>query len=171
MNLNSKNEIMLRYKGGKDLYHFFSVVSKCPPAPANRRCSRCPPALEVDVPLRVPAGARLGPEEVPAAAACALLPHADLARVGGEQVVAHRADGRRLHAVLPQQAAGGQGAREALLLGHPPRHQARLRQVPHEGRDRVPQPAAGVRHRRPRADAADRRKNLAQDVDRASVHE
>ena len=31
MNLNTKNEIMLRYKGGKDLYHFFSVVSKCPP--------------------------------------------------------------------------------------------------------------------------------------------
>ena len=30
MNLNTKNEIMLRYKGGKDLYHFFSVVSKCP---------------------------------------------------------------------------------------------------------------------------------------------
>ena len=33
MNLNTKNEIMLRYKGGKDLYHFFSVVSKCPPLP------------------------------------------------------------------------------------------------------------------------------------------
>ena len=24
---------MLRYKGGKDLYHFFIVVSKCPPLP------------------------------------------------------------------------------------------------------------------------------------------
>ena len=140
-------------------------------SPANRRFSRRTPAHEVAVPIRVPAGARLRPEEVPAAAARALLPHAGLARVGGELAVARRADGPRLHVVLPQQAAGGQGAREALLLGHPQRHQAWLRQVPHEGRDRVPQPAAGVRHRRPRADAADRRNNLAQDVDRASVHE
>ena len=31
MDLNTKNEIMLRYKSGADLYHFFSVVSKCPP--------------------------------------------------------------------------------------------------------------------------------------------
>ena len=30
MDLNTKNEIMLRYKGGQDLYHFFSIVSKCP---------------------------------------------------------------------------------------------------------------------------------------------
>ena len=123
------------------------------------------------MPIRVPAGARLRPEEVPAAAARALLPHAGLARVGGELAVARRADGPSLHGVLPQQAAGGQGAREALLLGHPPRHQARLRQVPHEGRYRVTQQAAGVRHRRPSADAADRRRHPAQDVDRTSLHE
>ena len=30
MDLNTKNEIMLRYKSEADLYHFFSVVSKSP---------------------------------------------------------------------------------------------------------------------------------------------
>ena len=170
MDLNTKNEIMLRYKGGQDLYHFFSVVSKCPPAPANRRCSRCTPAFEEAMPLRLPAGAGLGPEEVPAAAACALLPHADLARVGCEQVVADHPAGPRLHAVLPQQAAGGQGAQEALLLGRPQRHQAWLRQVPHEGRDRVTQQAARVGHRCSIADAADRRRHPAQDVDSTSLY-
>jgi hypothetical protein len=31
MDLNTKQEIMLRYKGNSDLYQFFSVISKCPP--------------------------------------------------------------------------------------------------------------------------------------------
>ena len=143
MDLSTKQEIMLRYKGFDDLYQFFSIVGKYT-HPADSRCSRSFRTPEGRLPVRVLAGAGRRHEEVSAAKACAFLQDADLARVGGEQALADHLVGPRFQRLLPQQAASRQGAGQVVLLGHRARHQARVRQVPCEGRDRVTQKAAGA---------------------------
>ena len=115
MDLNTKQDIMLRYKGHSDLYQFFSIVSKS-------RVGRLTEVVDAHLPPKQACPFTFlqdlaEKKEVRPAAAGAFLQDADLARAECEEAVARREAGPHLRRLLPRQAAEGQVARQAVLLG------------------------------------------------------